>query len=451
MTISLPGSSLCSRCHVLSARRSSPERAASVASCCSAPRFPREAGDGAIERGGRLRAVPAPRLPFDQIDRQLRVVGQAAHQLLQRRGRSRLRSRAGRSSAINAPPDLDVARRRRQRGPRGLERAFQIAQRVAHPAQHVPFDGAGRAFQLARQLGQRAAAARHRERDRPDGAAALGIARRKLAQSAPRGRAATRAASAGSPPASRRRAARSASSSFAAAWPGRSRASRTSAAATGLPARSSASARRSAISSRVRFGARQLAQQRDGLCPGRALVGGVPGAGQDGERGVDEAAARRRAALELQRVVVRAPARRRRRPRPRARALGRRAPARTAARPAGPGRTPRPPPSRHRARAAGERRRRAARTRAVAAVGRRTFGARAKPLAQPRPTVASRQLDQAPREVVVVGAFQQRALGAFDQRARIRAVNLPVGARRHAAATGTSRAVTSARRRTPER
>ena len=101
----------------------------------------------------------------------------------------------------------------------------------------------------------------------------------------------------------RRRAARNARSSFAAACPGRSRASSTAAAAAGLPARSSASARRSGDLVALRFGARQLAQQRDVLSS--APCRRVPRAGQDRERGVDEAAARRRALFELQGVVVR--------------------------------------------------------------------------------------------------------------------------------------------------
>ena len=62
------------------------------------------------------------------------------------------------------------------------ERAIEITQGVAHAPQHVPFDGAGRAFQFAGQLGQRPAAARHREGDRPYGAPALGVAWWKVAK-----------------------------------------------------------------------------------------------------------------------------------------------------------------------------------------------------------------------------------------------------------------------------
>ena len=152
-----------------------------MASDCSALRFPREADDGLVERGGSFLAVSAPHLTIDQIDGKLGIVGQPSHQLLQSRGGLALVAQLIVERGHPAP-ELDVARRRRQRGACGHERAIQIAQGVAHAPQHVPFDGAGRAFQLARQLGERPAAARHRERDRPYSAPALGVARWKLAK-----------------------------------------------------------------------------------------------------------------------------------------------------------------------------------------------------------------------------------------------------------------------------
>ena len=199
----------------------------------------------------------------------------------------------------------------------------------------------------------------------------------------------------------------------------------------------------------VGFRAGQLAQQRDGSVLGR-VVGGVPGARQDGERGLDEAAARRRAVLELQRIVVRRQRRGvvarvregARAPRERRDGLRRR-PQDLIERG---GRSLRVTERLQQVSVRSERR-----VGRLAAFGRRTFGARAKPLAQPRPTVASRQFDQPPGHVVVVGAFQQRALGAFDERASS-PCDEPASQRAPArAATGTSRAVTSARRRTPER
>ena len=45
-----------------------------------------EADDGAVERGGGLRAVPMPRLTFDEIDGQLGVLGEPPDQVFQRRG-----------------------------------------------------------------------------------------------------------------------------------------------------------------------------------------------------------------------------------------------------------------------------------------------------------------------------------------------------------------------------
>ena len=361
MTISLPGSSLCSRCHVLSARRSSPERAASVASCCSAPRFPREAGDGAIERGGGFRPVPVPRLPLDEIDDQLRR-RRGGGAPAPRASRSlRLRCPSWSSSAIDAPSELDVARRRRQRGPRGRQRPFQIAERVAHPAQHVPFDGARRAFQLARQLGQRAAVARDRERERPDRAAALGIARRQLAQQrrerrsrpgrrrSDRGRPAAGARRAGPAPASRRR------DRGGAAPPAPRRQRR---ACRRVPARPP--------------GARRSRRCRVPCGPARAAArrslswAALSGASPERARMASAASMRRRragrAVLELQRIVVRG---QRRGVVARVREGARSARERRDGlrrRPAGPDRTRRTRPSRHRAPAAGERTQRAART-----------------------------------------------------------------------------------------
>ena len=74
--------------------------------------------------------------------------------------------------------------------------------------------------------------------------------------------------------------------------------------------------------------------------------------------------------------------------------------------------------------------RREGRVRGTIARGRRALSPCAKPIAQPRPTGGARELDEAPREIVVVRAFEQRALGALEQRGRIGAVNLPVRARR---------------------
>ena len=181
MKISLPGSSLCSRCHVLSARRSSPERDAEHRQRLQRAAVSCEAGDGLVERRGSFRAVSAPHLTIDEIDRKLGIVGQPSHQLLQGRGGLWLVAQLVVQRG-HPTPDLDVARRRRQRGARRRERAIEIAQGVPHAPQHVPFDGAGRAFQLARQLGERPAAARDREGDRPDRAPALGVARWKLAK-----------------------------------------------------------------------------------------------------------------------------------------------------------------------------------------------------------------------------------------------------------------------------
>jgi hypothetical protein len=141
---------------------------------------PAEAHDGAIEGGGGLLAVAAPRLPFDQLHRQLGIVGQTAHQLLERGGGLLLVAELV-EQGDDAAPDLDVARRGGQRGAGRDERALQIALGVAHPPEHVPFDRAGRPFELARQLGEGASASRHRERHRPDSTAALGIAWRQLA------------------------------------------------------------------------------------------------------------------------------------------------------------------------------------------------------------------------------------------------------------------------------
>ncbi len=177
-----------------------------------------------------------------------------------------------------------------------------------------------------------------------------------------------------------------------------------------------------------RFGARQLAQQRDAFLL-RFLVGGLPRTGQDRERGVDEAPTPRRVALELQGVVV-CPQR-----------GGIVAGGRQRARPAGDrghglrrethdlvergDRRLRLTERRQQVRVRGERR-----VRGAIARGRRALGPCAKTIAQPRPTGGARELDQAPRELVVVRAFEQRALGAFEQRGRIGAANLPVRARR---------------------
>ena len=279
------------------------------------------------------------------------------------------------------------------------------------------------------QLGQRPAAARHREGDRPDGAPALGVARWKLAKQRGEGRRLRGRRRPGSPPAMRRRAARNASSSLAAAWPGRSRASSTSAAAAGWPARSSASARRSAISSRA--GSARASSRSSAMVFSCAALSGVS---PERARIASAASMRRRRAdgwlFELQRVVVcrqrggivAGCGQRARTAGDRGHGLRREA---------------------HDLVERGDRRlrvtergqqvrvRRERRVRgAIARRSRGALGACAKPIAQPRPTGGSGELDEAPREIVVVRAFEQRPLGAFEQCARIGAVNLPVRAGR---------------------
>ena len=261
-----------------------------------------EAGDGAIERGGGLRAVPVPHLTLDEIDGELGIVRQPPHQLFERGGGILFVAQLV-VERDDAAADFDVARSGRQRGTRRRERAFQIALRVAHPSQHVPLHGPRRAFQLARQLGQCAAAARHRERDRPDGAPALGIGRRKLANQ--RGE---RGGRAGAVP----RIAASEAQARRAQHEVELR-GRVSGANPCLQDLGGGGGRAGALQRvrqadgdlvALRFDARQLAQQHDGLVQG-ALVGRVRGTGQDRERRVDQAAARGRALFELQRVVVR--------------------------------------------------------------------------------------------------------------------------------------------------
>ena len=176
----------------------------------------------------------------------------------------------------------------------------------------------------------------------------------------------------------------------------------------------------------LRLDARELAQELDGLVE-RALVGRVARAGQDGERGVDETAARGRSPFDLQRVVVR---------RQRGGVVagcGKRA---GTARERGPGlrsdpqsllegcgRRFRVTQRRQQLRVGRERR-----VRALAAARDGALGASAEPLPQARPAIAPGQVDESPRDVFVVGAFEQRPLGAFEQRARIRPMDLPVRA-----------------------
>ncbi len=175
-----------------------------------------------------------------------------------------------------------------------------------------------------------------------------------------------------------------------------------------------------------RFGTRQLAQQHDGLVQG-ALVGRVPGTGQDRERRVDQTAARGRALFEFQGVVVR---------RQRGGIFAGVGESAGAAGEGGPrlggdrqdlfergGRRLGLTQRREQMRIRGERR-----IGGATAISRRALGPRPKPLAQARPAVTSRELDQASRDLLVVGAFEQRALGALEQRARIGAVDFPVRA-----------------------
>ena len=329
-------------------------------------------------------------MPLDQVDHQLRIVGEAAHQLLERRGRCVFVPELV-VERDHAPSELDVARRRRERGPGGRQRPFQIAERVAHPAEHVPFDGARRAFQLARQLGQRAAVASDRERERPDRTAPLGITRRQLAQQCREGardEGGVGRIAAGQPQARGAQGQIQLRDGVTGAEP-RLQDLGASHGLAGVFQRV-----RQALGDlvAVRFRAGQIAQQRDGSVLG-GVVGGVPGARQDAERGLDEAAARRCAVLELQRIVVcgqrpgvvarvregaRSPRERRNGLRRRPQDLIERG-----------GRGLRVTERLQQVSIGSERR-----VRRLAAFSRRTFGARAKPLAQLRPTVAPRQLDE---------------------------------------------------------
>ena len=278
-----PGSSLCSRCQVLSARRSSPEREASVGELL-------ERGPVAA-RSARWPDRRRRRPP--RGDRAASAVRSRSTASWESSGRRRTSSSsvAVASSLVaelveqgdDAAPDLDVARRGGQRGARGRrarprDRPARRAPARARPIRRGP----------ARVRARRASSGRV-PRLRATANATVQTARRRSASPGGSSRssavsvAATRAPSPGSPLAMRRRAARSASSSFAAACPGRSRASSTAAAAAGLPARSRASARRAAISSRS--GSTRASSRSSAIVLSCArLVGCVARAGQDRER-----------------------------------------------------------------------------------------------------------------------------------------------------------------------
>ena len=326
ITISLPGSSLCSRCHVLSARRSSPERDGQRRELLQ--RAPVSA------RSGRWRDRTRRRLP--RGDRAASAVRSDRPPAGNRRAGGAPAPRASRSPRRSLPelvvqrdhaaPDLDVARRRRQRGARGRERAFEIAQRVAHAARARPIRpgpgarsssraSSGSVPRLRATVNATVQTARRRSAS-PGGssrssAASVGGDARGVARIAARRAAGARRAA--RDPASRRRV------PGAAAPPAPRRPRR---ACPRVPARRPGARRSRRVSGSARASSRSSAM----VLSCARLVGGVAGARQDRERGVDETAARRRALLELQRVVVAPPARRRRRRRRRARGHGPRAP-----------------------------------------------------------------------------------------------------------------------------
>ena len=449
MTISLPGIELAQplpgleRAPILARARRQRRRAAA-----SALRFPPKRARARSNAAAASARCPRRVWRSIEIHGQPGIVGQPAHQLLQRGGGLALVAEPV-VERDQAAADLDVARRAASAARVAASAPSRSPERVAHPPEHVPFDRA-RARVRARAPARRACRGCAPPRTRPTRRrAGARVARRSSRSSA-----ASVAATRGAVGRDRRRR--------CAGAPRAARASQLRGGVPGAQPRLQHRGGRGGLAGALqrvgqavgdlvalRLGARQLAQQRDGLVL-RALVGRVARTGQDRERGVDQAPARggRRSSFSASSYAASAAARRRRR---RARGRGPRAPAPTAARPAAPARTPRPPPSRHPApkqvRVRGERR-----VRGAPAVRRRALGARAKPLAQARPAVAARQLDQPPRDIVVVGAFEQRPLGALEQRAS-NPCGEPPSPRARAPRRRRERAgpMTSARRRTQQK
>ena len=248
----------------------------------------------------------------------------------------------------------------------------------------------------------------------------------------------------------RRRAARIARSSFAAACPALQPRLQLRSGGGGFagPFQRVCQADRDLVA--LRLDARELAQQLDGLVE-RALVGRVARAGQDCERGVDEPAARGRSPFDLQRVVIR---RQRggvvagcgkRAGTARERRAGLRSDPQSLAR------RLRPPLSRHPAPPAAARRPRAARTRLARRSRRRARRERGTSPAgasdhRARPSLTSRRATSS-SSGRSSSARSARSSSALEF-VRCTSQSARAGA---TAPTGTSRAMTSTRRRTAKR